>query len=383
MRPVYDGVAVLAPMVRCGTLPLRLQALGHGADLTWSEELIALKLAKCRRVEVAAAGAVEFWAPGDTHPLYVTVPGVEAGRNILQLGAADGPTAVAAARVVAADVAGFDVNMGCPKHFSTQGAMGSALLREPERAADIVRSLAREYGSVRGVTCKIRIVDDLRRTEEFVRAMIAAGAQAVTVHARTKEERPRDYAHWDVIRHLVSARLPVPLIANGDVFTPADAAAIRATTGVTSVMCARGALANPSIFAAIAGRPALTPAAAVAEYIAIARRVHNVTPNTKYTVHSMVKEAGYAVEEAMQHARTDDDLTAWAADWVARYDAGALKPPNNRLRSAATAGVPAPFIPRPAASPVVVADAPASKRPRTDAENADAAGGAGGLLPVE
>lgn len=375
-RPCYDGVNVLAPMVRCCTLPLRLQALEHGADLVWSEELIAVKIARCKRVPNADTRRVEYWAAGDSHAIYVTEPGVERGRNILQLGAADGASAVAAGRVIADDVAGFDVNMGCPKRFSTQGAMGSALLRDPERAADIVRSLARNFGAARGVTCKIRIVESAAGTEHFVRAMIAAGAAAVTVHARTREERPTDYAHWDVVRHLVSCRLPVPIIANGDVFTADDAAAVRAATGVTSVMLARGALANPSVFAALRGRPTLPATAAVQQYIAIARRVHNITPNTKYTVQTMVKEAGHVSEDAMFAARTDDDLTAWAASWVARDAAGALKPPSSRLRSAHAAGVEAPFVPKPpyvpraaaggGSSDEVAGGGGAAKRPRRD-----------------
>jgi tRNA-dihydrouridine synthase 2 len=307
-KPNYTNILALAPMVRCGTLPLRLLALRHGADLLWSEELIAWKLSKCVRHVNDASGLVYFCnpprsangAPEQDAPVYVTCP-EEKGRNILQLGAADGPSAVAAGLVVGDDVAGLDVNMGCPKPFSLQGGMGSALLKDIERASDIVKSLDRNFGAHIGVTCKIRLLPTLHDTIHFVNAMVLSGAQAVTVHARLVGERPVDFAHWDALGPLVdSVPSHIPIIANGDVFTKADVDALQTGSKISSVMIARGALANASIFESCkTGLPPLQPFELISEYLAISADVENRYPNSKYTVQTMVKEAGYVSEEAM------------------------------------------------------------------------------------
>jgi tRNA-dihydrouridine synthase 2 len=101
---LYTG-AVLAPMVRCGTLPLRVLALRMGANAVWGEEIIDKKLALCRRVVNEDLLTVDFVAPDGTI-VFRTCPSLEKGRIVCQLGTADGETALAAARVVENDVDG-------------------------------------------------------------------------------------------------------------------------------------------------------------------------------------------------------------------------------------------------------------------------------------
>lgn len=233
----YRNVVVLAPMVRAGTLPLRLTCLDYGADLVFSEELVDKKLIGCTRRAGAAPGVIEFISARDGAHVFSTCA-AEAGRNVLQIGTADAALALQAVSPFARDVAAIDVNMGCPKPFSTHCGMGQGLLSTPELAADIIGTLRRNLPIP--ITCKIRVLATPAESVEFARRMEAAGAAAVGVHARYKHERPGDRAHWADVTPIVDA-LRVPVLINGDVFVHGDIARARAATGASSVMIARGA----------------------------------------------------------------------------------------------------------------------------------------------
>ena len=240
----YRGAVCLAPMVRVGTLPMRMLAAEHGATLTYSEELIALRLQRCVRKPNAAHGTVDFVDPKGAAMLRV-LP-AERCRLVAQLGAADAVTALRAAQVVCRDVAAIDVNMGCPQHFSVSGGMGAALLEKPETVKDILTTLTRNLDVP--VTCKIRLLAEPRRTADLVRTIAGTGVAALGVHGRRREQRPRDPASWEGIRQAVEAVPGLPVIANGDVFSYSDVARVRRATGAAAVMIARGAQWNPSIF---------------------------------------------------------------------------------------------------------------------------------------
>eukprot|EP00899_Mesostigma_viride_P008596 jgi/Mesvir1/17738/Mv05594-RA.2 len=137
--------------------------------------------------------------------------------------------------------------MGCPKHFSVQGGMGSALLQKPETVEDIVKTLHRNLDIP--VTCKIRLLPTPEATVQLAQVIEKSGAAALAVHGRHVCDRRDDPAKWDGIRHVVNA-VDLPVIANGDVLSFGDVARIREETGATSVMVARGALWNPSVFRA-------------------------------------------------------------------------------------------------------------------------------------
>ncbi|GAA5892898.1 hypothetical protein JCM6882_006889 [Rhodosporidiobolus microsporus] len=128
----------LAPMVRIGTLPVRLLALEYGAELVWGPEIVDKGIIGCERVVNAKTGVVSFMKNGrsifETHP-------IEKPRLIFQLGSASPELAAQALKVIEKDVAGVGLNCGCPKTFSLQGGMGAALLKDPERLCSILRSL--------------------------------------------------------------------------------------------------------------------------------------------------------------------------------------------------------------------------------------------------
>jgi tRNA-dihydrouridine synthase 2 len=154
-------------MVRCGTLPLRKLAIEYGASMVYSEEIIDRKIAMCRREVNTGTGLISYtyddpngskkYVPA---PVFVTYPNE---RVVFQMGTNNGPSALVAAQIVANDVRAFDINMGCPKHFSIQDGMGSALLCNPESSRDILSTLSRNLGEI-PLTCKIRLLDTVQET---------------------------------------------------------------------------------------------------------------------------------------------------------------------------------------------------------------------------
>lgn len=146
-----------------------------------------------------------------------------------------------------------DINMGCPVKKIVSNNEGSALLKNPSLAADIVRAVRR---SGKPVTVKFRIgfEKNSHTGVDFARYMQDAGAAAVTVHGRTREQFYEGNADWDYIAEVVRA-VDIPVIANGDVFSKEDYIKIKAHTGAAGVMIARGALGYPQIFSEITGTP--------------------------------------------------------------------------------------------------------------------------------
>uniref|UniRef100_A0A7S3LTN9 DUS-like FMN-binding domain-containing protein n=1 Tax=Palpitomonas bilix TaxID=652834 RepID=A0A7S3LTN9_9EUKA len=244
----YANKEILAPMVRGSNLSLRKLSLKYGADIVYSDEIIAMKIEKAVRKYNATLDTVDFikdMGGGKTEMVFRT-DREEYGRNVFQMGTPAAVPALNAANMVAGDVSGIDINMGCPKHFSVSGGMGAALLSKPEVAEDILKTLRRNLTIP--VTCKVRLLQTDEETVELVRRMAAAGACAVTVHCRTKDMRPHHKAVWERLKHVTAAVHEVPIILNGDVYSREDISAVKELTGASSVMIARGALKNPSIF---------------------------------------------------------------------------------------------------------------------------------------
>ena len=274
----------LAPMVRCGTLPLRLLSLRYGAAAVYVEELIDRKAMAMVRVpstsELDVEGCVDYRATNGGELVFRTCA-EERERVIFQLGSADATRALRAAQIVERDVAAVDLNMGCPKHFSTSGGMGAALLTNLPVATDIIKTLRRNLSVP--VTCKVRLLendDEMLRSIDLLRSLEGAGAMAIAVHARQVHER-FEPAHWERLDPLVRS-VSVPVIANGDVYDHQGACDLIEQSGCRSVMVARGALHNASIF-----RPKalgmLPRAQVVGEFAQVALECENSFKNTKYT----------------------------------------------------------------------------------------------------
>ena len=144
-------------------------------------------------------------------------------------------------------VALFDLNMGCPAPKIVNNGEGCALMREPVLAGKIVEAVKKKVSLP--VTVKFRKGFDREHANcvEFAKAMENSGADAITVHGRTREQYYEGKADWDAIR-AVKQKVRIHVNANGDVFTPEDAKAILEHTGADGLMVARGALGNPFLF---------------------------------------------------------------------------------------------------------------------------------------
>ena len=141
----------------------------------------------------------------------------------------------------------IDVNMGCPAPKIVKNGEGSCLMKTPELVGKIVKSLVESQS--KPVTIKFRkgFDDDHVNAVEIAKIAEANGASAVAVHGRTREQYYSGKADWDIIKQ-VKAAVNIPVIGNGDVFTPQDAKNLFEHTGCDAIMVGRGAQGNPWIF---------------------------------------------------------------------------------------------------------------------------------------
>ncbi|KFO63123.1 tRNA-dihydrouridine(20) synthase [NAD(P)+]-like, partial [Corvus brachyrhynchos] len=313
----FRGKKILAPMVRVGTLPMRLLALDYGADIVYCEELIDIKMLQCKRVINEVLETVDFVAPNER----VVFRTCERERQhvIFQMlyTCANAERALAVAKLVESDVAGIDINMGCPKEYSTKASMGAALLSDPDKIESILTTLVK--GICKPVTCKIRILPSVEDTVNLVKRIEKTGIAAIAVHGRKslvlsfffffscllerkKEERPQHPVHCDVIK-AISEAVSIPVIANGGshdfIKEYADIETFQKATAASSVMIARAAMWNPSIFR----KEGFCPLKDVMQdYIKYAVRYDNHYTNTKYCLCQMLREQLETTQGKKLHA---------------------------------------------------------------------------------
>lgn len=151
---------------------------------------------------------------------------------------------------------GIDLNFGCPSKTVNRNDGGSALLREPQRVGEIVRSVRDSVDPSIPVTAKIRLGfsnhDYLLEIASYIED---AGATELCIHARTREDRYKPPAYWHLVKS-VSSQLSIPVIINGEVWTVDDAIEARHQSGCDDVMLGRGALAFPQLAACLAAHDA-------------------------------------------------------------------------------------------------------------------------------
>ncbi len=241
---------MLAPMAGATDYAFRKVCKGFGAEYLVSEMVCAKALCYEQKIKKSITASPSKTAPlaaireGEL-PMAVQIFGsepqfmAEAARMISE-NSYRGATSVHTPTAI-------DINMGCPVAKVVSNGEGSALLKNPKLAAEIVRA-------VRGavdipVTVKIRIGWDKNSINavEMAKYLEDAGASLICVHGRTREQQYAPSADWSHIANVKRA-VSVPVIGNGDIFEPRDASKMLRETGCDGVMIGRGALGNPWIF---------------------------------------------------------------------------------------------------------------------------------------
>lgn len=241
----------LAPMAGVTDRPFRRRCRALGAQYTVSEMVSAKALCyeqnSKKHAERSVSGALASVMRDET-PMAVQIFGSEP------------PFMAEAARLLSScDYVGFsgevpptaiDINMGCPVRKITGNGEGSALMRDPALAADIVRAVV--AATPLPVTVKIRAGWDAAsiNAPEVARRLEDAGAAAICVHARTREQMYEPGVDRSVIA-AVKRAVSIPVWGNGDIYTAADALSMMEETGCDGVMIGRGAMGDPWIFAEI------------------------------------------------------------------------------------------------------------------------------------
>lgn len=238
-----QGRMVLAPMAGVSDFAFRTICRECGAALTVTEMVSA----KALMYNDPKTPALLYLPEGD-HPASAQIFGHE-------------PDVMAEAAVKAIEISGaelLDINMGCPVGKVVKSGDGSALMRDIHLAEEIVSAVVK--ASPVPVTVKFRKGWDNGSVNavDFGRMCESAGAAAIAVHGRTRAQMYAGHADWDIIRD-VKKTVSIPVAANGDIFSGADAEHILRYTGCDLAMAGRGTFGNPWLFseanAAIAGEP--------------------------------------------------------------------------------------------------------------------------------
>jgi len=154
---------------------------------------------------------------------------------------------------------GIDLNFGCPAKVVNRHGGGAMLLATPEVLHRIVAAVRAAVPADISVTAKMRLgVSDTSLAVACATALAEGGAEALVVHARTRDDGYRPPAHWEWIARIAAA-VNVPVIANGEVWTVADWARCRAVSGCADVMIGRGAVSDPFLTQRIRGTMPETP----------------------------------------------------------------------------------------------------------------------------
>ena len=234
----------LAPLTRGGHLAFRRLCVEMGAEITVGEMIVVKRLLSSDPSEFARL---------KSHPDEPCFGVQLADRNLDRL--------VEAARLAESRGARFiDLNCGCPIDQMTRRGLGASLLRKPARLGRLVAAVRDAVGVP--VTVKVRLGwrEGEENVSEVARACEEAGASALTIHGRTREQRYSRAANWDAIGR-VAAERTLRVVGNGDIFSPFEAAEREKRSGVRSIMVGRGALIKPWIFRELrSGQPWLPSA---------------------------------------------------------------------------------------------------------------------------
>ncbi|MBO7729250.1 MAG: tRNA dihydrouridine synthase DusB [Lachnospiraceae bacterium] len=232
---VECGNIILAPMAGITDMPFRALCREQGATFSYTEMISAKAL---------------YYKNKNTLPLLQVAKG-ERPIAVQLFGNEPELLAQEALKLEEGPYDVFDVNMGCPVPKVVNNGEGSALMRDPEKVEQIVRAMTKVLH--KPVTIKIRkgFSADQINAVEVARRAEDAGAAAIAIHGRTREEYYSGHADYDIIRQVKEA-VSIPVMGSGDIYKGKDAKRMLDETGCDAVMIARGARGNPWIFREVA-----------------------------------------------------------------------------------------------------------------------------------
>ena len=233
---------VLAPMAGVTDGSFRQLCARLGAGYSVSE------LASCKALHMKSPQTVEMIKfDGNTGPYAVQIFGSEPDLM-----------AEAAAFVESLKICDIiDINMGCPVSKVVKTGAGSALMKTPELAADIIKAVSKSVKLP--VTCKFRIgwTENSINVKEFAHAVVEAGAKAITVHARTRQAMYTGPAQWKFLEGIKEISGSIPFIANGDISSEEHIVELYEKTGCDGFMIGRGCVGKPWLYAQFLGHEEL------------------------------------------------------------------------------------------------------------------------------
>ena len=228
--PKLKFPSVLSPMAGVTDVAFRALAKKYGAGMTYTEFVSSAAIVR---------GNKESLKLIEVDPSEAPVAVQLFGHNVDEI--------IQAAKFVEEKFDVIDVNCGCPAWKVIQTGAGSAMLNNPELIGKFVNKLASSVN--KPVTVKIRtgISDNKINAVEIAKMVEDSGGAAIAIHGRTQKQGYSGKANWEIIKQ-VKEKVNIPVIGNGDVFSPEDFKEKLEFSGVDAIMIARGALGNPYIF---------------------------------------------------------------------------------------------------------------------------------------